>query len=306
MPPLDPPSTIEQLLNVIANRFDDASLFYGHGTDNAWDEAVMLVLHVLQLPMDSSSEVAAQPVTLSQRQACETLMQQRIDTQKPLAYLIHRAWFMGLEFYVDERVIVPRSPFAEWIDQQFMPWVEPASVTRVLDLCTGSGCMAIAAALRFPDAHVTAIDIDADALAVAKRNVDAHQLAQRVSLVQSDGLDGLSSADTFDLIMANPPYVSTEEMSTLPQEYHHEPRHALAAYQHGLGLVLRWLSQITDYLSPSGYVFMEVGNTDETLQAWFPEVPFTWLEQACGGHGIFMLHYDDLVRYQSVFENHLN
>ena len=293
--------TIDQLLHWTFDQFESADLYYGHGTDNAWDEAVQLVLFVMQLPVDSDKTVVSQPTTAEQQLRVQTLAKQRIATRKPLAYLIQQAWFMGLPFYVDERVIVPRSPFAEWIAQQCQPWVDPAQVHRVCDLCTGSGCIAIAAAHVFPDATVDAIDIDPDALTVAAINIKQHRLAKRVTLIESDGLNALTD-QRYDLILANPPYVSDEEMHTLPEEYLQEPTHALRADQHGLAIVIRLLSEASDHLTPQGVLIMEVGNSDEYLQSLFPTVAFTWLEQANGGHGLFALSHDELLHYQQQFK----
>ena len=297
--------TIEHLLNWAFDQFEAADLYYGHGTDNAWDEAVQLVLHVMQLPVDSDKNVVSQPVTTEQQLSIQTLTQRRIETRKPLAYLTHQAWFMGLPFYVDERVLVPRSPFAEWIAQQCQPWVNPNDVHRICDLCTGSGCIAIAAAVAFPEANIDATDIDTEALAVAAINVEQHQLSDRVSLIESDGFNALTN-QRYDLILANPPYVPDDEMATLPEEYCQEPTHALRADQEGLAIVIRLLSEATHHLTPHGILMMEVGNSDEHLQAVFPKVPFTWLEQAHGGHGLFVLTYDELKQYQSVFQEHVH
>jgi ribosomal protein L3 glutamine methyltransferase len=295
-------NTLSQLLQWVHNRFLQAELYYGHGTDNAWDEAVQLVLFVMGLPVDSDDSVSTLSVSEEHKAKARALLEARVATRKPLAYLIHEAWFMGMRFHVDERVIVPRSPFAEWIDQKFQPWVDEMQVTHILDMCTGSGCMAIAAASVFPQANVDAVDIDNDALDVARLNIETYQLEARVRALQSDGFNQLSH-NRYDVIMCNPPYVSGAEMATLPEEYLSEPKHALYAEQQGLSLVIRLLAQAPDYMSPQGILIMEVGNSDELLQNTLPQVPFVWLEQANGGHGLFVLTYEQLQQFQASFRD---
>jgi len=297
--------TLSEMLDLTFSCFDVADLYYGHGTDSAWDEAVQLVLYVMDLPIDSGSEVNDLPVSKANIDSCEKLIADRISTRQPLAYLIKQAWFMQLPFYVDQRVIVPRSPFAEWIGQQFQPWLNVSNIHTILDLCCGSACIAIAAACKFPEATVTAIDIDADALQVAAINVANYNLQSRVSLLESDGFSKLTT-EKFDLIISNPPYVSSIEMESLPAEYLCEPTHALEAEDNGLALVFKWLSQAANHLSSDGVLFMEVGNNDLQLQERVPTVPFMWLEQQHGGHGIFMLKRNDLISFKNVFEQQLN
>lgn len=297
--------TLAELLQWVHESFQSAKLYYGHGTDNAWDEAVQLVLFVMGLPVDSDDSVSSLLVSVEQQHRVEKLVEQRITTRKPLAYVINEAWFMGMRFYVDERVIVPRSPFAEWIENRFQPWIDETQVTRVLDMCTGSGCMAIATAKVFPQAHVDAVDIDSDALAVAQINVKNHLVDNQVHLLQSDGFMQLAD-NRYDVIICNPPYVSDCEMTTLPAEYLAEPRHALHAEQQGLALVFRLLAQASAHLVSHGILMMEVGNSDVLLQETFPEIPFTWLEQENGGHGLFVLSHDELQKYRHVFKKKLH
>ena len=294
-------NTIDQLLNWAHQQFAASDLYYGHGTDNAWDEAVQLVLFVMELPIDCDKSVKNLPTSALQQQRLQSIVEQRIKSRKPLAYLINQCWFMGLPFYVDERVIVPRSPFAEWIGQQCRPWVLPDQIHRICDLCTGSACIAIAAAHVFEHATVDAIDIDSDALAVATQNVTNHGLSDRINLILSDGFEAVPTRQ-YDLILSNPPYVPDAEMATLPQEYLQEPKIALRADHDGLAIVIRLLAQASNYLTPHGILMMEVGNSDEALQNTFPSVDFTWLEQSQGGHGLFVLSYDQLVQHQSKFK----
>lgn len=297
-PPTDRLQTVEQCLEWVHNAFQQADLYYGHGTDNAWDEAVALVLFVMQLSPDSDHAVLKNSVTDAQRQQILSLTQTRINKHIPLPYLTHQAWFMGLPFYVDERVLIPRSPFAEWIARECKPWVNPDNVHRVCEIGTGSGCIAIAIALTFPDATVDAVDIDKNTLAVAQKNVAAHHVQSRVNLIESDCFDALGNQH-YDLIVSNPPYVGRDEMHTLPDEYRAEPRHALEAEENGLSIAITILKNAAKHLTEHGVLMLEVGNSDEALAARFPNVPFTWLEQTHGGHGLCVLHKNDLTKMES-------
>ncbi|HYF97785.1 MAG TPA: 50S ribosomal protein L3 N(5)-glutamine methyltransferase [Coxiellaceae bacterium] len=272
--------------------FEEADLHYGHGTDNAWDEAAQLVLQILQLDVYSDDSVLKRHLSLVERRLLRDAIEQRIHTHKPLPYLTHTAWFMGLSFYVDERVLIPRSPLGEWIAKKFDPWLltEPA---KICEIGTGSGCLAIACAKTFPHAHVDAVDICADALQVAKINVERHQMQDRVKLLQSDCFDNLAEQH-YDLIISNPPYVSTAEVESLPEEYQHEPRKALEAEENGLKIVLKILQQAPRYLKQKGILVMDVGYSDEALMQRLPRVPFTWLDLQQGGHGIFLLTVEEL------------
>ncbi len=294
------PQTIDHWLHWIEQQLQAADLFYGHGMDNAWDEAVQLVLFVMDLPIDSGEEILTNTVNPSQAQHIQDLVKQRTQQRIPLAYLTQTAWFVGMPFYVDERVLIPRSPFGEWIERQFQPWIEAAQVQQILEIGTGSACMAIAAALAFPTAQVDAVDISEQALAVAKINVDRYQLAERVNLLQSDCFSAVPSRQ-YDIIMANPPYVGAAEMAGLPAEYRHEPNGALQAADDGLAIAIRILREAHRYLTPHGILLLEVGNSDMLLAKRFPEVPFIWLEQAFGGHGLLLLTADLLAQYQSFF-----
>jgi ribosomal protein L3 glutamine methyltransferase len=293
--------TIQDYIRWGASRFNAAALFFGHGTDNALDEAAQLVLHALHLPPDLPSMYRECRLTDDERVAVVDLFEQRIQERKPAAYLTHRAWFAGLEFYVDENVLVPRSPVAELVESGFDPWLDPEQVTRVLDLCTGSGCLGIAAAVYLPEAGVDLADISTAALAVASRNLAAHGLEDRVRVVESDLFEALEG-QTYDVIVTNPPYVSAAEFAALPAEYHREPSLGLAGGESGLDLVLRILRDAPGFLNESGILVVEVGNTAAELENRFPDLPFLWLEFERGGEGVFLMKRDQLVEFQPLFE----
>lgn len=280
--------TFRDMVRWGASEFNAAHLFFGHGNDNAWDEALCLARHALHLSPEEDHKIADVRLLAAERRGIAELFQQRIQQRKPAAYLIHQAWFANLSFYVDERVIIPRSPMAELITQEFTPWLDETSVDQVLDLCTGSGCIAIACALAFPQAHVDAVDISADALAVAEKNVTNYELQNSVNLIKSDLFSQLPKK-RYDLIISNPPYVNAEDMAQLPEEYHHEPRLALAAGDDGLDIVKQILAQAPDYLSEQGILVVEVGRSAPALEACFPELPFLWLDLKQGGQGVFLL-----------------
>ena len=285
--------TIRDFLRYATSRFNEAGLYYGHGTDNAWDEAIALILHSLHLPHDIHAAVLDAHLTQTEKDLLESLIDRRVVERIPVPYLTHQAWFAGLPFYIDERVLVPRSPIAELIQNHFKPWVSPHKVHHILDLCTGSGCIAIACATAFPEASVDATDVSADALAVAKINITRHSLDDQVHLYQADLFQSLPP-NKYDIIVSNPPYVSTDEMNTLPKEYTHEPSLGLAAGKQGLDVVLRILRDARQYLAPNGIIVIEVGNSEVSLQEMFPDAPFTWPEFEHGGAGVFLLTADQL------------
>jgi ribosomal protein L3 glutamine methyltransferase len=258
------------------------------------------VLYTLQLPYNLSEFYLQSALTPAERQAIVSAIEKRINERKPAAYLTHEAIFAGLSFYVDERVLVPRSPIAELIEQRFAPWIEEEQVGRILDLCTGSGCIAIACAYAFPEAEIDAVDISIDALAVAEINLEKHQLKEDLILYQSDLFDALPDGQ-YDVI-SNPPYVSLDEWQQLPPEFHAEPKVGFVAGQTGLDVVKRILLEAKDYLTPQGILIVEVGSSADTLQQLLPTVPFYWLDFERGGDGVFLLTADQIAEYQEEFE----
>jgi ribosomal protein L3 glutamine methyltransferase len=294
-------TTIRDFIRYAASRFNEAGLYFGHGTDNAWDEAVTLILHTLHIPYDLYAQVLDAHLVAAERAKLLDFIQQRVEKRIPNAYLMHEAWFAGLSFYVDERVLIPRSPIAELIEKQFEPWVKPEKVHRILDLCTGSGCIAIAMAKAFPEVMVDASDISDEALAVAKINVLRHNEEDTVTLFKSDLFKQLPP-QKYDLIISNPPYVSQQEMIDLPDEYLHEPKLGLAAGHEGLDMAIRILQEAPAYLSQDGVLIVEVGNSEHALQEFYPELPLTWLEFERGGGGVFVITAAELREHQAALQ----
>lgn len=285
--------TVEQLIQRVARRFAAADLTYGHGTSNPVDEAAWLVFAVLDLAHDDAEAAYRLPVPPAAAKRIEVLAQRRIAERRPLAYLLNQAWFAGLDFYVDERVLVPRSPIAELIAAKFEPWLEPPQVRSALDLGTGSGCIAIALAVAFEEATVDAVDISADALAVARKNIDRHRLGDRVQAIESDFFAALRGR-RYDLIVSNPPYVDQQDMHARSNEFRHEPALGLAAGADGLDAVNVILQQAENHLNDGGILVCEVGNSAEALENRYPGVAFVWLEFEHGGSGVFLLNKVDL------------
>lgn len=292
-------TTIEDFWRWGITCMHEAEVFFGHGTDNADTETQVLLAHVLHLDLAQLDRFRSAVMTESERARFVDFVQQRIKARKPAAYLTGEAWFAGLPFKVDERVLIPRSPIAELIENEFQPWLsEPPR--HILDLCTGSACIAIACAYAFPDAEVDALDISPEALAVAEENIAAHQLDHRVFPMVSD-LYSAVPEQRYDLIVTNPPYVDAEDMADLPAEFHHEPELGLAAGEDGLDLVRTILREAPDHLTEHGILICEVGNSMVHMMELYPDVPFTWLSFERGGDGVFLLTRQELLEHQASF-----
>ncbi|WP_077285819.1 50S ribosomal protein L3 N(5)-glutamine methyltransferase [Cognaticolwellia aestuarii] len=294
--------TVNDYVRFGASQFNQAELYFGHGTNNAWDEALTLVMHQLALPLDMSVELMPCRLVSQERVAILQLFERRIVEGLPAAYLTNQAMFCGLPFYVDERVLVPRSPIGELIDNHFDGLI-PQSPQRILDLCTGSGCIAIACAVAYPEAEVDALDLSIDALNVAQINIEGHGLSAQVIPIQSDVFSGVVG-QSYDLIVTNPPYVDQEDVDALPQEFLHEPEMGLGSGFDGLDIVRQILAQAANHLTEHGVLICEVGNSQVHLTAAFPHVPFQWLEFERGGHGVFRLTKAQLEQHQQDFSCH--
>lgn len=292
--------TIQDAIRWCAGRLESAELCFGHGTDNAADEAVALILFAAKIPYQDLDSRLGASLSAEARLRMTTLLDERIRTRKPLPYLTNQAWFAGREFYVDERVLVPRSPLAELVERGFAPWIDPDSIRRVLDLCTGSGCIAIACAFALPRARVDATDLSRDALEVAAMNRKQHGLEDRLNLIRSDLFDALEPKP-YDVIVTNPPYVATAEYETLPAEYRNEPAVGLQAGTDGLDVIRRILADAARFLAGHGILIVEVGETVAQLEQAYPQVPFTWLEFERGGNGVFLLSAAELQQYESYW-----
>lgn len=286
-------ATVASVLARSTRRLARARLHYGHGTASARDDAAALLWHVMGLPLPAADAVYRRRVPAAAERALQLLLQRRIGERMPVVYLTQRCWFAGLPMYVDQRVLIPRSPIAELIERRFAPWIEPKRVHRILDLGTGSGCIAIACARAFPRARVDASDISPAALEVARLNVRRHRLQRRVSCRESDHFAALG-ARRYDIIVSNPPYVGRRELAGLPREYRHEPRLALAAGADGMDSVRIILRESFLHLNPGGILVVEVGNTETALRRAFPRLPFTWLFFERGGGGVFVLGREQL------------
>ncbi len=294
--------TLRAVLREAVTQFKRAGLAFGHGTHNARDEAVYLILHTLKLPLGELDAVLDRRLSPSELDAVRAILRRRARERTPAAYLTREAWLGAFRFYVDERAIVPRSFIAELLREGFAPWIaDPRRVHSVLDLCTGSGCLAVLAAHAFPKASVDAADLSAEALQVARRNVKDYALGKRVRLVRTDLFDGLA-ARRYDLILSNPPYVNAAAMRALPREYRHEPRLALAGGRDGLTLVRRMLAQAADHLTPQGMLVVEIGHNRAALEKAYPRLPFTWLDTSAGVDYVFMLHREDLIGHFRITE----
>lgn len=287
--------TLRDWLRFAVSSFTEAGLSFGHGSTTAYDEAAYLILHTLHLPLDTLEPFLDARLTQNEKNVLRSILEQRIQQRIPAAYLTHEAWLGDYRFYIDERAIIPRSFIAELLHEQFLPWItDPERITNVLDLCTGSGCLAILAAHAFPMASVDAVDISADALEVARRNVNDYGLQNRINLVQSDLFSSLQNRQ-YDLIISNPPYVNAESVAALPPEYLHEPEQALGSGVDGLDATRAILKRAAEHLTPGGMLAVEIGHNREALEAAFPDMPFTWLDVSTGDGFVFLLSREDLV-----------
>lgn len=292
------PATVGQAIDYCCQRLEDSDVFFGHGTDNPWDEAVQLVLHVADLPVDADDGVLPHPLAKDQVERLLALLERRIGAHEPLPYLTGTAWFAGLQFLSDPRALVPRSPLAELILADYRPWYAGPEPMRILDLCCGGGCIGLAAA-HYGSARVDLADIDADALALAADNRDHLGLQARVDIISSDLFSALAGR-RYDLILSNPPYVDASDLASMPAEYHHEPERALGSGPDGLHITRLILLQARAFLEDTGLLVVEVGNSWEALERAYPGVPFTWLEFAHGGHGVFALSAAELREYEPL------
>ncbi len=286
--------TLRDFLRFAVSRFNQEGLYFGHGSSNAYDEAAYLILHTLNLPLDTLNPFLDARLTPSERREVLEIIRRRAEERIPAAYLTHEAYLGEYRFYVDERTIVPRSFIFELLQQRLSPWIEdPDSVDSVLDMCTGSGCLAILAALSFPNARVDAADISPDALDVARINVDDYALQDRIALIESDLFANLEGRK-YDLIISNPPYVDADSVASLPAEYLHEPKLALGSGMDGLDATRKILRQAAQHLNDNGILIVEIGHNRDALEQAFPELPFTWLDVSAGDEFVFMLHRNDL------------
>lgn len=292
--------TVSEYVDWAQQRFESAGLYFGHGCKNARDEAIWAVLHVAELMDQEFEQVHAFPITNEQHTAIKNLLDTRISTRAPLAYLIREAWFAGHSFYIDERAIVPRSHLGDLIRDGFEPWVEFDDTSSILDLCTGSGCIAIALALKYSSSNVQASDVDAKALRVAEINVERHKLQDRVSLIQSDLFSNLQG-ERYDLIVSNPPYVDAAELDRLPPEYQHEPPLAFGAGESGLQIIRKILLQADKHLNDDGFLVMEAGTSAAKLDTAYPTIPFLWLTSDAGESVVLIMSRQELVEYKSNF-----
>ena len=291
-------STITDFIRWGASRFVEADLSYSHGLSSPLDEAAYLVLRGLNLPVDTPNIYWSSALTSSEKIKIVEILKIRIIDKIPSAYIFKEGWFAGLQFYVDERALVPRSPIAEMVENQFSPWVDADDILNVLDLCTGSGCIGIACAYAFPQADVNLSDVSAEALEVANVNIDRHDARQRVTAIESDIFSNLEGKQ-YDIIVSNPPYVDAEDMTDLPQEFHYEPELGLSSGVDGLDLTKEILQQAAQYLTDNGILVVEVGNSQYALMELFPEMPFQWVDFERGGDGVFVLTKQQLETIQA-------
>lgn len=293
---IDDLQSVRDFLRYASSRFAASPLYFGHGTDNVWDEAVHLVMRSLNLPLENNTLFLDARLVREERQLIHERIDRRINERVPLAYLLGEAWFMGMPFHVDERVLVPRSPIGELLEKGLQPWLGDKAVGRVLDLCTGSGCIGIGAASVFDEAEVDLSDISTDALEVAASNIELHGVCDRVRTVQSDVFANIDGQ--YDVILSNPPYVDAEDLAAMPDEYRHEPELGLAAGSDGLEIAHRIIAEAANHLTPGGLLVVEVGNSWVALDELYPDLPLTWLDFENGGDGVFLVSAEDLRQWQ--------
>ena len=279
------------------------NLFYGHGVEQAEDEVVLLLMHVLQVDFAELNQMSEVPVQANRLDQVQNILKQRVEKKIPMAYLVGFAVYAGLKFNIDQRALIPRSPFVALIDDAFAPWVDIDKVNKVMDLCTGSGCIGLAIAHYFPGVYVDLVDLSTEALSLAEENRLALNLTQRSQCIESDLFDEIS--DVYDLIVSNPPYVAEDEYLELPAEYAHEPKMALVSEHKGMEIPVKILFQAADYLTTDGCLFLEVGYNDELLAQCLPKVPFEWIDLSVGGQGICVFTRADLLKYRSEFNHFL-
>jgi len=297
----DYPQTVGQALQYCSDALEKSDVFFGHGTDNAWDEAAQIVLAIADLPADSDDSMLPLPLGDKALVRLQDVLLRRINERLPLPYLLGRAWFAGLEFLCDQRAIIPRSPIAELILSEFQPWYSGSGPSRILDLCCGGGCIGLAAAHYFPDAHVDLLDIDNAALDLARENVEFLGLEDRTTIIESNLFEALADV-RYDLILSNPPYVDAADLAVMPAEFRHEPERALGSGTDGLDLTRRILSAAGGFLHHNGLLIVEVGNSWKTLEQAYPDVPFTWVEFEHGGEGVFTLTAQELQQYSTSWD----
>ena len=296
---------LRQIFNQSVAWLNQHEVYYGHGVAQAEDEVLLLLMYVMQVDFATLNQMSEVVVSEEQQKLVARLLAKRVTERKPMAYIVGFSVFAGLTFQIDERALIPRSPFMELIDQGFAPWVDMDRVTRVMDMCTGCGCIGLAVAHHYPHTQVDLVDINAAALQLASINRQQLDLLERTQCLRSDLFADISD-QTYDLIMANPPYVDEEEYQALPEEYSHEPRLALVSEHQGMEIPIRILAAAADYLTEDGYLFLEVGYNDEVLNRCLPDVPITWVELSMGGQGIGVFSRQDLLKYQPQFTAFLN
>lgn len=289
--------SLRDYIRFAMSQFGEHRVYFGHGTDNAWDEATQLVLAAVHLPWNTNPAVLDGRLAEDEKEQVLDFIKLRALGRKPLPYITHEAWFCELPFFVDERVLIPRSPIAELIKNEFAPWLREGTVNRILDLCTGSGCIGIACAYAFPEAEVDLADISKDAIDVANINIEKHDMVDCVHAIESDLFSGLSGIK-YDLIVSNPPYVDASDLASMPDEYGHEPELALGSGPDGLDITRRILREASDYLTEDGLLVVEVGNSEVHLMKAYPELPIIWLDFEEGGNGVFTITAQELREYR--------